>query len=673
MLFGGERPSQRTAAAIDDHWEWDGARWSRREVVVPSPSNNQVTYDEALGEILVVDAAGATHGFDGSTWALRTTAGPSPRDGAGMTHDILGQRTLLYGGQGSGADELWSYANGAWTEVVTTGTVAPGAVPVPLLAYAPSGDVYLVPRDTNAPNHLWRLRTGQWTDLGPLPADVGFVSAVTYDEARDALWLYRARPSGANSQQVFVYANGAWSAAPNEGLRPDGAVDVAATYHRQRAEVVFGGSRDASDLFTWDGARWSEVTPRRAPNNAAIPAFAYAPDGTTMLHTGRTPIDGDDRRTWTLGPDGWAHHANAVAPPAGVALTYDEGAGRFVGFGGRTLGAVFEDALWTFLSGAWLRAAPLTPRPPGRAGATLAYDPSRGVTLLFGGIDGSGPRIDTWSFDGAWTARGDLPAPDVLGAAFDPIRGAVVALIDDGALAVPYAFDGATWTRISTTGVAPRTGAAASFAYDATRGRFVVLDTTPGAYGSLAELAPDGAWTSDPLRIDTAPPSTTYAVTPRPDDSMLYFPLDSLDANASFDRPRRLRPRADERPSFVATFASSLPEGATIHSVEFDVFAGARGYGVTVPGTGAPEPGYILSGYDFELGAWSDIGETDHDLDETDQHLQNIRLARAAQLVGPDGSVHVGVRARVGRGNGPGPAALRVNYVEVAILTRRAP
>ena len=60
---------------------------------------------------------------------------------------------------------------------------------------------------------------------------------------------------------------------------------------------------------------------------------------------------------------------------------------------------------WLWNGAAWVRATPPT-SPPGRYGASEAYDPRSGEVLLFGGVLEAGQSTnDTWAWDGgAWQA-----------------------------------------------------------------------------------------------------------------------------------------------------------------------------------------------------------------------------------------------------------------------------
>src|SRR5438132_12732414 len=79
--------------------------------------------------------------------------------------------------------------------------------------------------------------------------------------------------------------------------------------------------------------------------------------------------------------------------------------------------------------GAWAAASPS--RAPGaRAGAAMAFDGKRAVTLLFGGLGKDGDLNDTWEWDGSeWAKRTPDAAPSARmshAMAYDGKRGAIV-------------------------------------------------------------------------------------------------------------------------------------------------------------------------------------------------------------------------------------------------------
>jgi len=95
------------------------------------------------------------------------------------------------------------------------------------------------------------------------------------------------------------------------------------------------------------------------------------------------------------------------------------------------------------------------PRPGARAQTSLAYDPARGVSILYGGNDINGPLSDTWEFDGKWKPvnAGGSDAPGARGnaaMAFAAGRGVAVlfgGFRSPGALCETWEWNGvaSTW------------------------------------------------------------------------------------------------------------------------------------------------------------------------------------------------------------------------------------
>lgn len=83
-------------------------------------------------------------------------------------------------------------------------------------------------------------------------------------------------------------------------------------------------------------------------------------------------------------------------------MAYDAGRGVTVLFGGDD-GSRLNDT-WEWDGSTWAERTPAT-SPSARRDPAMAYDAARGVTVLFGGDDGS-PLSDTWEWDGSsWTER----------------------------------------------------------------------------------------------------------------------------------------------------------------------------------------------------------------------------------------------------------------------------
>ncbi len=177
---------------------------------------------------------------------------------------------------------------------------------------------------------------------------------------------------------------------------------------------------------------------------------------------------------WSARPPayGWFHVQTATSPlPLQEAEgAYDTRRNRFVMFGGTT-GYIgndrwsFSGKTWEWDGGNWLDVSPRRgPSPRSRAG--MAYDEERGVVVLFGGRDNSGPLSDTWEWDGRkWK---NIPNRDYSNPParyghemfYDPIRKKVVLYGGyfhelETCFSDAWEWDGEDWARIQLAGEPP--------------------------------------------------------------------------------------------------------------------------------------------------------------------------------------------------------------------------
>ena len=161
--------------------------------------------------------------------------------------------------------------------------------------------------------------------------------------------------------------------------------------------------------------------------------------------------------------------ANPTASPAPLsyhAQCYDLVNGRTYAFGGDTLGGPFgavSDQTYAFDGTTWTNVSPAT-GPSGRTLCEMVYDLNRGVSVLYGGVPlypfGGGPALDeTWEWDGTnWTQVFPVNSPGGManyGMAYDSSRGRTVLyggqqdtffVLDSNQT---WEFDGVDWTQVN--------------------------------------------------------------------------------------------------------------------------------------------------------------------------------------------------------------------------------
>lgn len=158
----------------------------------------------------------------------------------------------------------------------------------------------------------------------------------------------------------------------------------------------------------------------------------------------------------------------------------------------------------------------------GRRSYGLAFDARRGVTVLNGGDDGTCCFYDTWELGrDRWTkvevSSSIPPGLQYHRMVYDPHRERVILFggkDSSGALSSEtWAFDGSTWTPVTTTATPPgRCGH--GMAYDAARQVIVVFGgfIDGGATDETWELNDDGRWEQVTIEGDAPPQLANFAM-----------------------------------------------------------------------------------------------------------------------------------------------------------------
>ena len=230
--------------------------------------------------------------------------------------------------------------------------------------------------------------------------------------------------------------------------------------------LSYGGlspdARPVPETWKFDGARWVHHDETKHP--PATDHFAMEHDGRrsqAILFGGRTEDDDLTDETWRWDSNGWRRvSSSGPAPRLHGAMAYDPTDRRIVLFGGdpRRANGTFLADTWTWTGREWARSATGTPRPGGRADADLAFHPEAGGVVLFGGVTAKGGfPDDTWVFDRkrGWRRieTADAP-PGRIGhaLAYDPNRGVVVlygGFAGDRSFTDVWEFDGTSWTDVT--------------------------------------------------------------------------------------------------------------------------------------------------------------------------------------------------------------------------------
>lgn len=196
-LLGGVDAEGRV---LDDHWEWDGERWARgAESGGPGARRGaSAAFDPVRGVTLVLggsppdanrgaepDAGLAHFEFDGARWTRRPddSEGPPARRDAALAWDSARDVLVLFGGRGVDDRPLadtWEFADGVWRAVATAG--GPPARSRHAMAFdARLGAVVMHGGFRSGPQaDTWAYAAGAWHELteveGPSITDHALVA-----------------------------------------------------------------------------------------------------------------------------------------------------------------------------------------------------------------------------------------------------------------------------------------------------------------------------------------------------------------------------------------------------------------------------------------------------------------------------------------------------------------
>lgn len=227
--------------------------------------------------------------------------------------------------------------------------------------------------------------------------------------------------------------------------------------------VLFGGEseNEYNDTWEWDGTNWNQCYSTVTPSARAAHAMAYdSARQRTVLFGGKGV--GQDNDTWEWDGTNWTQKFPTNSPIArdGHRMAYDVARSKTILFGGfsdvndTTIGDTWE---WDGTN--WTQLFPIN-IPPSRSFFTMAYDSGRQRIVVFSG--GGGTRLapldlsDTWEWDGTnWIEINPTNRPSSRynhSMAYDPVRQKTVlygGVSEDSPysynIPVVWEWDGANW------------------------------------------------------------------------------------------------------------------------------------------------------------------------------------------------------------------------------------
>jgi hypothetical protein len=249
---------------------------------------------------------------------------------------------------------------------------------------------------------------------------------MAYDEANGVFVLFggfASPPEYLNQTWIYNLSLNTW-VEQRPTISPSGRTEPALIYDRTAEAVILFGGYDNESYYhndTWaynsHNNSWTDKQPLNAPSSRASRSMTYdSLNGFTVLHGGSgagflgdTWIYEVRNNTWTKRYD-----RSTPSPRSGAAMASDSANGRTILFGG--FDWEFENDTWVFnaLNNTWTEMRPSNP-PSGRENAVLTFDQSNGLAILFGGFNWDGRNLDdTWIYNvsgNAWLEMNPSSAP----------------------------------------------------------------------------------------------------------------------------------------------------------------------------------------------------------------------------------------------------------------------
>jgi RHS repeat-associated protein len=235
---------------------------------------------------------------------------------------------------------------------------------------------------------------------------------------------------------VTSYPSPKWNLQYPENV-PDERVSAPMTLDTSaNVDLMFGGEDSdntyLSSTYEWNGSNWSANLSGSTHPSARVGAvMAYDPSiNKTILYGGYNGTSLlSDTWEWSSSTSTWTQLSPSTSPGnlAFASLAYDPSTGNLVlfggatstgdspGFGGGSSAPSESSKTWTFNGTNWTQLSPTT-SPPARDDASMAYDTSESDMVLFGGFSATGTYLDdTWTFNGTtWTEQSPYASPPAL-------------------------------------------------------------------------------------------------------------------------------------------------------------------------------------------------------------------------------------------------------------------
>ncbi len=273
-----------------------------------------------------------------------------------MAYDAARQRLVMFGGCDAGGSPLadtWEYDGNHWVLVAT--------------AHSPAA-------------RWWHC--------------------AVYDDVRQRVVLFGGGDDVALFGDTWEYDGVDWSLTAT-AHSPPARWGASMVYDSdRRSAVLFGANGGLGDTWEYDGTDWRQVSTQWSPSGDSLISMAYDSTRrkTVLFGTGE-----QHDQTWEYDGTNWRQVTTPVSPMGrwAHAMAYHADRRRVVMFGGYgpswPSGSALADT-WEYDGSMWTQLS-LSLFPAAREQHAMAYDSTRSVTVLFGGLASpGGVESDTWEF-----------------------------------------------------------------------------------------------------------------------------------------------------------------------------------------------------------------------------------------------------------------------------------
>lgn len=496
-------------------WTYQAGEW-RNVTAGAQPSargSPAMAYDYAAGYVVLfggmnlydypqpAQVFGDTWAYEHGTWTqIVTSTAPPARWGAMMTYDPAEGGLVLFGGVNliGAMNDTWLFANGTWTRLDAKGIAPPARVSGGLswddldsqliefgglqAQLTLQGTVYERANDT------WSFSHGNWTNLTIRHSPPGVIQdfpMVNDTPAGKLVLLANLNVSRTADCQTWSFSRDTWTqespaVQPCDSALPEStwdSEDQAALYYAPAYSVDLSPS---SPTWEYAAGNWTEVDNYSVPGPLLYRATAFDPvSGELYTVDGLSASGTVVNQTYRFDGSEWHALQVNVSPPARIdaSLAYDPTLGGLVLFGGENLSVGFNDT-WLLSGNRWTELNNGSHAPPPRFDSNLVFDPVTGSLLLFGGLSSANLSAlnDTWVMSASgWSELQPADSPSArfsAGFTFDPNRGAPVLFGGVGGIGSifpslndTWEFVAGDWVEISTI-TAPPGRLAPYFTYD---------------------------------------------------------------------------------------------------------------------------------------------------------------------------------------------------------------